>query len=105
MSEYAFRSNQLPKNKWHPCCCFGRVGVLFFEKSQKGQKKIEKIKLKLKMKKMRWSLKENLDEDWNKFISDFARAVTVQSSGEDSWLAKNGDESIFSVFKNLCPQV
>jgi hypothetical protein len=57
-----------------------------------------------KKKMMRSALHEDLFDYWRTIVSDFTSAVTVQSSGEDGLLPKNGDESIFSVFKCMCPQ-
>lgn len=44
-------------------------------------------------------------EDPKKLAVDFATSVTVESSRGGDWVARNGDESLFSTLRRILPQV
>jgi hypothetical protein len=50
-------------------------------------------------------LPERPSDNAHDFAAAFACAVTAVSTDENAWVAKNGDESVFSVMSQLFPQV
>jgi hypothetical protein len=40
-----------------------------------------------------------------KIAVSFANVVTTPSDTPDDWVARNGDKSIFSAFRNILPEV
>ena len=43
--------------------------------------------------------------DLNAFSAEFARVVTAPTNNEEDWVARNGNESIYGVLKEMLPQV
>lgn len=44
-------------------------------------------------------------EDPKRLAADFAAAVTTQSTRGGDWVARNGEESLFSTLRKILPQV
>jgi hypothetical protein len=61
------------------------------------------LNISLKTKKIRGKI--SIFDNPKEFAAEFAHAVTVPSTNESDWVARNGNESLFRTLQHIIPEV